>query len=104
MNETKIYDIIFWTSLGIVAIWVFLKMIGVIHSPVWIQMVPYAGAIFAAGVFYQFVKSMKRDVYDLKSRMNIIESRTNSIERDVTEIRTDLKHIDSDLHFLKQTA
>lgn len=95
MNQTKIYDILFWTSLSVIAIWVFLKMIGVIHSPVWVQMIPYAGAIFAAGTFYQLMKILRIDVFDLKTRMN-------SIEREITEVKTNLKHTDSDLHYLKQ--
>lgn len=72
-------------------------MIGVIHSPVWLQMIPYAGIVFATGAFYQLVRTLKLDVFDFKSRMN-------SVERDITEIKTNLKHVDSDLHFLKQTA
>lgn len=95
MEKIKIYDVLFWTSILVIAIWVFLKMIGVIQSPVWVEMIPYAGAIFAVGAFYQLVKTMRIDITDLKVR-------TNSIEKDITELKTGIKHADSDLHFLKR--
>lgn len=86
MNKIKIYDIVFWVSMLVIAIWIILKMFGVINSPVWIEMIPYLGIIFAAGSFYQSVNSMKSDVSDLKSR-------TNSIEREMIEVKTDLKYL-----------
>jgi hypothetical protein len=86
MNKIKIYDIIFWASMLVIAIWIVLKMFGVINSPVWIEMIPYLSIIFAAGSFYQSVNSMKLDILDLKSR-------TNGIEREMIEVKTRVEFI-----------
>ena len=102
MDKTKIYDGLFWSALLVIAIWIFLKIIGVIHSPVWIEMIPYAGSIFAAGIFYQSVRSMRFDLSDLALKTRSIEERTNSLDKCMVEVKTDLKHVDSDLHYLKK--
>ncbi len=93
MNKIKIYDIIFWTSLLVIAIWIVLKMFGVINSPVWIEMVPYLGLIFAAGSFYQSVRSMKLDISDFKLRMSGVELKTHNIEKELVEVKIELKHL-----------
>lgn len=101
MTKDKIYAIIFWTSLLVILVWVILKMIGVINSPVWIQLIPYFSAVFAAGAFFQSINSIKLDVSDLKARMGSVELRTHNMEKDIIEVKTNVNHFDSDLHDLK---
>ncbi len=85
----------------VIAVWIILKMFGVINSPVWIEMIPYVGVVFAAGSFYQLVNSMKIDIFDLKSRTKNVELKVHNIEKDIIEVKTDLKHFDSDLNNLR---
>jgi len=94
MNKNKVYDIIFWVSMLVIVVWIILKMIGVINSPVWMQMIPYMSIVFAAGAFYQSINAMKADIADLKVRMCIVE-------KDIIQMQSGIKHFDSDLHSLK---
>ncbi len=78
--KDKILYISGWVALGIVTLWLILKAVGIIQTPVWIQMIPYAGAIFWAGVTYQQFNSIKEDVKSLKVQINHVEKRLTIVE------------------------
>ncbi len=61
--KTDIRDIIFWMLLGFTLIFIILRIIGIINSPDWIDLVPLATIVFAAGVAYGKVISSINMVY-----------------------------------------
>ncbi len=48
-----IYDWIFWISVCVVAVWMILKAVGVIQSPAWQELLPYAGIFTAIVAYFQ---------------------------------------------------
>jgi hypothetical protein len=76
-HNTVIYDWIFWISLVITALWFTLKIIGVIKTPVWVELIPVGSIVFAAGVFFQKVEHISDDLHEFKADMN-------EFRRDVT--------------------
>lgn len=81
---SRIYTTIFWTSLALIFLWYILKSIGVIQTPLWIEMLPVAIAIFGAGAFF---KQITTDIKNLKLDVSILKDKTN--------------HLESDMHFVK---
>jgi hypothetical protein len=70
--KTKINfgDILLWLGVVLILIWVLLKSFGVIHSPVWIEMVPYFGiGISIAGGAYKLGKIMN-SIEDTGKKVN----------------------------------
>ena len=72
----KVYDWVFWISLAVVAIWMILKIFGVIHSPVWQDMLPFAGVIMAIAAYFQKtgaslqkIDHIVQDLHDFKNEM-----------------------------------
>ena len=94
MNKDKIYDFVFWTSMATVIIWMFLKGIGVINTPVLIQLIPYAGGIFAFGVFFQTVKGLKEEIKDIKVDLNEVKKSQQNMALDMSEVKTRLGHVE----------
>jgi hypothetical protein len=41
MNKSKIADIVLYGSALCIILWAFFKSIGIINSPVWVEMLPY---------------------------------------------------------------
>lgn len=80
MNKDKVLEFAGWAGISIMAIWVILKMIGIIHSPVWVEMIPYAGGIFTGGIAFKILIDLSR--------------RTNILESDVKEIKKETHIID----------
>jgi hypothetical protein len=83
-HNTVIYDWIFWISLLVTALWFVLKIAGVIKSPFWIEVIPVAGVVFAAGTFFQKVEHIATDLHEFKSET----------KSDFKEIRAELKEHD----------
>lgn len=76
----RLLDYILYLSLLILMIWIIGKISGLIQSPVWIDMVPYAAALVGAGIFIQKVTQMGTDLKQIGTKVNAIDSRVIKIE------------------------
>lgn len=72
-----VYDWVFWVSIAVVVLWMILKIVGVIHSPVWQEMLPIAGGAAAivayalkAGRYLEKIDHIKTDLHNFKSDMS----------------------------------
>ncbi len=74
--KRKIYDWLFWLSLFITGLWFTLKIIGVIKTPLWLELMPVASVIFGAGIFFQKVEHIGDDLHDFKLEMHEFRNRT----------------------------
>lgn len=86
MREIDIWDIVFWLGLLTIFLWALLKSFGVIHSPSWIEMVPYFGGVvalagfaFKAGRLFQKVDTMDKSLARLDGRVGDIDKRLFSL-------------------------
>ena len=78
----------FWDLLIIIGalfilVWALLKSFGLIHSPIWVEMIPYfGGAISLIGAAYKLGK-IKRGIEETEHKVNKIlrlEERFNKLE------------------------
>jgi hypothetical protein len=69
-NKLSIWDIIAWIVLGLILIWLILKVFGVINTPVLIEYAPYFGAVYLIGWQIHKLESVASDVKDLKRLKN----------------------------------
>lgn len=76
----KIVDYILYLSLLVLAIWVIGKLFGIIQSPVWVEMFPYAAALMAAGAFLEMVRRMTKDVKEVSQKVSNIDARVIRME------------------------
>lgn len=51
-------EVIFYASLIAFLGWIVLKIAGIIHSPVWVEMIPYLSISFALGSGFTKIKNM----------------------------------------------
>lgn len=91
---SKVYDWIFLTSLAFIAVWMVLKAVGIINSPAWQELLPFAGAIFGAGAFYQKMREMEYNIKGIKGKISHIDS-------DIGHLRIDAEVLKSDVGYLK---
>lgn len=62
----NIWDALAWLALGIIIIWLFLKTIGIINTPLWLEYVPIYTAVYIAGWAMHKLDEVSNDVKDLK--------------------------------------
>src|SRR3989344_8441561 len=75
-KSSTIWESIFWIALAVIALWILFKALGLIKTPVWIELIPYAGALFAAGAAFQILKDIKADV---KILTNYVDKMANGL-------------------------
>ncbi len=70
------WDYLIWIGLVMLLVWAFLKSLGIINSPVWVEMIPYFGiGVAGMGGAYKLGKIMEG-----VERLLRIEERFISVE------------------------
>lgn len=89
-----IYDWMFWISIAVVVIWMILKAVGIIHSPLWQELLPFAGGLAAivayfqrTGASLQKIDHIFNDFHDFKAE----------VRADFKEIKEELREHDKRL-------
>lgn len=84
-------DVLIWGSITVLILWIIGKLTGVIHSPAWVELVPFitiAGAIIGislkAGIVLQKIDTLINDVTGLKSDMREVMTELRGHERRIT--------------------
>lgn len=78
-------DLVFWLSLIVLAAWIVGKAIGLIKSPAWVEMIPYASAVFIAGTVWQKISYAFEDIKGIKEdikKISDIDKRLYGLERE----------------------
>ncbi|MFC1647997.1 hypothetical protein ACFL1B_00920 [Nanoarchaeota archaeon] len=107
----KIMDVLFYLCLLTILVWGYLKSVGYINTPAFVQFIPYAAATFSAGMFYQRFINLERNVSQLKLDVNTlqldvhdIKNKITYMDRDIGCLRDDVEVLKKDVTFLKASA
>lgn len=60
------WDILAWIFLAGIVFWLFLKAMGVIHTPLWLEYSPIFGAVYIAGWAMQKLDRATEDIKEIK--------------------------------------
>lgn len=97
-KEWDVWDYLIWGGIIALLAWALLKSLGVIHSPVWVDMIPYEGiGIASIGAVYKLGK-IKKGIEETDKKVDkllSIEERFSKIEHEhnfVMQGKTNIKH------------
>ena len=74
------WDALAWIALGIIIIWIFLKTIGIINTPLWLEYVPVYTAVYIAGWAMHKLDTVVGDVKGLKKFAHETSREINNIK------------------------
>lgn len=113
-NKILFWQVVFYSSLSVLALWLILKSIGVIHTPFWLEYgVPVASTIFTfLGLYHNIIDNIKqlaiavahieKDVDFLKKDSELVKIDINSLKTDVSLLKIDVGTLKTDVHLLKR--
>jgi hypothetical protein len=84
MEKISIWDIIAWIVLGGILLWLVLKVLGVIHTPLWLEYAPLFGAVYLAGWHIHKLDNVAKEVHDLKRFKEATVNEINNIKTKCT--------------------
>jgi len=65
-KRVSIWDILAWIALASIVLWVTLKILGIIDTPLWLEYAPVYSASYVAGWMVHKLKTVHEDIHDLK--------------------------------------
>ena len=92
MTKTKVEygwtDWVFIISILILLLWIIGKSIGVIQSPVYIDMIPYISIVFSAGALFQKIREMDKNIREIKMDVKGTGTNVHDMDVRVTKLET----------------
>lgn len=80
MGKKDYWDVLFWILMAILVGYIILKIVGLINTPEWVDLIPMVTIVFLIGVFYQKVMGF----------MDIMYRRTDFLKTSLNEVREKL--------------
>ncbi len=77
-RSSIIWVILFWAGVVIILVWALGKSLGMIHSPAWVEMIPYFGgaaSLVALGKYLQKIDTLCQDVGEMKVDLKEIQKK-----------------------------
>ena len=95
--KRPIWDYLFYLSMLILTIWLILKVIGVIKTPVWLEYgIPIGSFIIGMVTFFQSINDKFNmlifSVGDLRANDARVESKLIHMDRDLERLKDRLSH------------
>ena len=99
-NMAKIWDILSWIAFAIVFLYFLLKILGVLNSPVSIDVITLLSGAYLLGrhvkkidIVVDDVEYLKKDVGHLKSGFNSLKKDINYLKLDADDIKVDVRKL-----------
>jgi len=83
-------DWVFIISILILLLWIIGKSIGVIQSPVYIDMIPYLSIVFSAGALFQKIREMDKNILEIKMDVKETGTSLHYIDVRVSKLETSM--------------
>ncbi len=96
-NSEKIDKISTWVAFSIIFIYFFLKIIGVLHSPLSADVIALASTAFIVGKYAKKFESGLEDTKELKKDFKKYEKDILELKHDVFGLKTDATGIRADI-------
>ena len=81
---------LFWVGMSITLIWLILKSVGVIQTPVWIQMLPFISAVLGIMGIVKYILKYLVIIKVTDLRLGRVEERLTSVENRLTTVERKL--------------
>lgn len=106
-QKTSIWQILFYSSLIVLTIWLIRRLSGIVQTPLWFEQgIPVATLIISILSLYQnlardFV-GLRKDFFILEKKIDVIENDVGSLKSNVSELNKKTDLIESDIALTKR--
>ncbi len=77
--QRNFWDYLAWICLAGITIWLILKVLGIINTPLWLEYSPIFGAVYLAGWNMNKLERSIEDIKELKSEISIMKTKCSKI-------------------------
>ena len=93
-------DWVFIISILVLLLWIVGKSIGLIKSPVYIDMIPYLSIVFSAGALFQKIREMDKNIRETKTDIKDIETDLHGMDGRMIKLETTISKVEMSLSVL----
>lgn len=90
MATNRVWDLLAWIAFAVVILYIFLKIIGVLNSPITADLLALLSGAYFVGKFAKRMEDNFKDVGRMKNYLRKLDNDVSSTGDDITEIKEDL--------------
>lgn len=87
-KRMSFWDILAWIVLFLILLWLILKMLGYINTPVLIEYAPYFGAVYLAGWAMSTLVRATQDINRINRNLSYLNNKTNELDKNIELIKS----------------
>lgn len=84
-KRISIWDILAWLALAFIVVWLILKTLGIINTPLWLEYSPLYAAAYIAGWQIHKLESVSKRVEELSKFKDATINEINNIRLNCTK-------------------
>ncbi len=92
------WSVIFWISVIILFLWFLARAIGLFHTPLWVELIPYVTALFTlfaivkeVGKYAQKFEMIVTDVSEMKNILQGVRQEMHALDKKVAVVEARLQ-------------
>lgn len=97
-KKMSFWDILAWIVLGLITLWLILKVMGIINTPLWLEYAPLFGAVYLAGRAMNILHRTAQDLQETKHEVRSLEKYVGRMEM---ELKQDIQKLDFEIGIIK---
>lgn len=102
MVANKIWDMLAWVAFAIIILYFFLKIIGILNSPITADLIALISGAYFVGKFAKKMEDNFRDVGRMKNYLRTLDKDVSGVCDDITEIKNDLIELNKNCPVLEK--
>lgn len=85
------WDVLAWVVLFLMFVWLVLKMLGIINTPVLLEYSPYFGAMYLAGWAMSVLVRATQDINGIKRNLGFLNNKVSDLDKGMEIIKVGCK-------------
>ena len=85
------WDILAWIVLGLITLWLILKVMGIINTPDLLVYAPYFGAVYLAGWAMATLVRATQNIQNINKNLVFLNKKTSDFDKDIEIIKEKCK-------------
>jgi len=87
-GRISFWDVLAWIVLGLILLWLILRVAGIINTLALIEYAPYFGAVYIAGWAMSVLVRATQDISGMKRNLSFLNKNFHELDKSIEIIRS----------------
>ena len=101
-KNKNVWDKLAWIVLLLILVWLVLKVLGIINTPLWLEYSPLFGAVYLAGWAISKLDSATNDIKEMNNEIKDMKEEISTTNKELGAIKTHSEQVKIDIDKIRK--